>query len=111
MSRDFRRYAVFEKSHQLALDLYRVSGRFPDEERFGLTAPVRRAAMSIPTNLAEGAGRTTDVDFARFVEIAMGSASEVEYQLLLARDLGYLDARGYEPLCANVVEVKKMLYA
>ena len=79
------------------------------EELYGLTSQIRRSSMSIPTNIAEGAGRFTDKDFARFLQISMGSASEAEYQLLLARDLGFMSNEHYNTLQSQIVEVKKML--
>jgi four helix bundle protein len=111
MSRDFRRYAVYHKAHQLVLEVYRRSEAFPDRERFGVVSQLRRAALSIPTNLAEGAGRTSDAEFARFVDIALGSGSEVEYLLVLSGDLGYLSIEDGAQLNAQTIEVKKMLHA
>jgi four helix bundle protein len=86
--RNFRELTVWQKAHELVVEIYRVSGGFPSEERFGLTVQLRKAAVSIGSNIAEGCGRGTNKDFARFLSIAAGSASEVEYQVLLARDLG-----------------------
>ena len=88
--KDFRQLKVWEKAHQLALQVYKTTVNFPREELYGLTSQIRRSSMSIPTNIAEGCGRHTDAEFARFLQIAMGSASETEYQLLLARDLEFL---------------------
>ena len=85
-------------------------GAFPTEERYGLTGQLRRAATSIPINIAEGCGRDGDVDFARFLQIAAGSASEVEYELLLAHDLGYLADEVYTDLDAQTRRAKQMLY-
>jgi len=107
--KDFRQVQVWEKSHQLALAVYKATKDFPKEELYGLTSQIRRASMSIPTNIAEGCGKYTDADFARFLQIAMGSASETEYQLLLAHDLGFLPTTKYEQLNTDVVEVKRML--
>ena len=104
--RDFREVKVSTKAHQLALAVYQATKAFPDDERYGLTAQMRRAAPSIPTNIAEGCGRNTEADFARFLQIAAGSASEVEYQLLLACDLRLLDTRTHESLSAKVTEIK-----
>lgn len=109
--KDFRGLKVWEKAHALALQVYQVSAAFPRAEMFGLTAQIRRASTSIPSNLAEGCGRRTDNDLGRFVVIAMGSASELEYQLLLSRDLGYVSGTVYEDLAGRVVEVKRMLAA
>jgi four helix bundle protein len=107
--KDFRQLKVWEKSHQLALGIYKATKEFPKEELYGLTSQIRRASMSIPTNIAEGCGRNTDADFARFLQIAMGSASETEYQLILARDLGFLPTDSYGILHTDVEEVKRML--
>ncbi|HCR70775.1 MAG TPA: diversity-generating retroelement protein bAvd family protein [Anaerolineae bacterium] len=107
--KDFRQLKVWEKSHQLALAVYKVTKSFPKEELYGLTTQIRRASMSIPTNIAEGCGRNTDADFARFLQIAMGSASETEYQLILAYDLEFLSKESYDELHSNVEEVKRML--
>ncbi len=107
--KDFRRLKVWHKAHQLVLAVYRGSAGFPSKERFGLTSQLRRACVSIPANIAEGCGRRTDADFARFIDYAMGSASEVEYHLLLAHDLGFLADDPYEPLHAQTTEVKRML--
>ena len=107
--RDFRQFDVWKKAHQLALDLYAATTRFPIEERFGLAQQLRRCAVSIPSNIVEGAARPTDRDFARFVGIALASASDAEYQLLLARDLGYIDDGRHELLSQAVVSVRRML--
>jgi four helix bundle protein len=107
--KDFRQLIVWEKSHQLALAVYKATKEFPKEELYGLTSQMRRAAMSIPTNIAEGCGRNTDAEFARFLQIAMGSASETEYQLLLSHDLGFLNKEQYDRLNLDVTEVKRML--
>lgn len=108
---DFRNLSAWEKSHRLALAEYKATSCFPSEERYGLCSQIRRGRASIPANLAEGCGRGTDADFARFVQIAIGSASELEYHLLLARDLGLLSAGAYAPLSDGTLEVKKMLAA
>ena len=107
--KDFRQLKVWEKSHQLALAIYKVTAKFPKEELYGLTSQVRRASMSIPTNIAEGCGRNTDADFARFLQMAMGSASETEYRLLLSHDLSFLNKEQYDKLNTAVTEVKRML--
>lgn len=107
--KDFRQLKVWEKSHQLALAVYKATKEFPKEELYGLTSQIRRASMSIPTNIAEGCGRNTDADFARFLQMAMGSASETEYQLILAHDLGFLPNDSHEQLHSEVEEVKRTL--
>ncbi len=108
---DFRNLKVWEKAHALTLATYRASREFPKEEMFGLTAQIRRSASSIPTNIAEGCGRGSDAEFVRFLQIGMGSASETEYHLLLAFDLGYLDKSNYTILTNYVTEIKRMLSA
>lgn len=107
--RDFRGLKVWEKSHQLTLALYRLTAGFPREEEYGLTSQIRRAAASIPMNIAEGCGRDGDAELARFMQIAMGSASELEYQLLLAYDLGYIEQGDYKEMIRQTVEAKRML--
>lgn len=107
--KDFRELAVWRKSHELTLLVYQLTARYPKEELFGLTSQTRRACSSIPANIAEGCGRNGDVEFARFLQIAMGSASELEYHLLLAKDLGLLEIKKYEQLAGLLIEVKKML--
>ena len=107
--RDFRKLAVWEKSHQVVLKIYRVAADFPTEEKYGLAMQMQRAASSIPTNIAEGCGHKSDPEFARYLQLAAASASELEYQLLLAKDLGYLEEDTYRDLTDAVEELKKML--
>jgi four helix bundle protein len=107
--RDYRDLQVWTKAHRLVLGCYKNMQCFPAEERFGLTSQIRRAAASIPANLAEGCGRRSDGEMARYVQIAMGSGAELTYHLLLARDLGLLGARDYTSLNADVTEVLRML--
>lgn len=107
--KDFRDLLVWEKAHRLALAIYQATQAFPKDELFGLTSQLRRSAMSIPSNIAEGCGRDGDGDLARFLRIATGSASETEYQLLLAHDLDYLSNDAYQPLNESICEVKRML--
>jgi four helix bundle protein len=109
--RDFRSLQVWEKSHQLALSVYKATTSFPKEELYALTSQLRRSSTSIPINIAEGCGRDSPVALANFMQIAMGSASEVEYTLLLTHDLGYLEANLYQILHQDVIEVKRMLAA
>ena len=107
--KDFRQLQVWEKAHAFVLALYPVTCAFPRDELYGLTSQIRRAAVSIPSNIAEGCGRDGDAELKRYCQIAMGSASEVEYQLQLARDLQYLDPDSYQQLHEHLVEVKRML--
>ncbi|MEX2155520.1 MAG: four helix bundle protein [Gemmatimonadales bacterium] len=105
----FRQLVVWQKAHQLTLALYKTTGSFPTNERYGLTSQIRRAAASIGANLAEGCGRKTRRDFARFAYMALGSASELEYHLLLAADLDILTADCYSHMDKAVTQVKRML--
>ncbi len=107
--RDFKTLAVWQKAHQLTLDVYQATGSFPKDEMYGLTSQTRRACASIPMNIAEGCGRGGQAELARFLSIAMGSASELEYQLLLTRDLGMLTQTDYGRLEPALIEVKRML--
>ncbi|NNK96963.1 MAG: four helix bundle protein [Desulfobacterales bacterium] len=107
--RDFKQLKVWEKAHNLTVQVYKITKSFPPDERFGLTGQLRRAAASVPTNIAEGCGRDTERDFARFLSIAAGSASELEYQLLLASDLSYIENEILANLTQQVNEVKMML--
>ena len=107
--KDFRRLAVWQKAHQLALAVYRATSTFPKQELYGLTGQLRRSCASVPANIAEGCGRGGDAELARFLQIAMGSANETEYHLLLASDLGFLDVSTHEQLSEGVIEVKRML--
>ena len=109
--KDFGDFDVWRKAHQLTLDIYQATATFPKAEMFGLTSQMRRAASSIAANIAEGCGRKTDADFARFLQNAFGSANELEYYLLLASDLGLLKKLDHDRLSDNAVEIKKMLAA
>ena len=107
--KDFRELKVWEKSHHLALAVYTATARFPKDELYGLTGQIRRASVSIPANIAEGCGRNGDAELARFLQIAMGSASELEYHLLLSRDLGLMDVASSDQLAQETTEIKRML--
>ncbi|HOU15043.1 MAG TPA: four helix bundle protein [Anaerolineae bacterium] len=109
--RDFRTLQVWEKAHRLTLAVYKATVTFPQTELYGLTSQIRRASASIPANIAEGCGRDTETELARFMHIAAGSASELEYHLLLAHDLGFLPSAAYTDLHTNVTEIKRMLTA
>ncbi|MGB9121765.1 MAG: four helix bundle protein [Candidatus Angelobacter sp.] len=122
--RNYRDLQVWSKAHNLTLELYRISQQFPREEIYGITSQLRRAAVSIGANLAEGCGRRTSTELARFVRIALGSASrgpqrtgsfvrwggsELDYHLLLSRDLGFMAADEFARASAALIEVRKML--
>lgn len=110
--REFQSLEFWKKSHRLTLSIYDLTSKhFPKNEIFGLTSQIRRAASSIPTNIAEGCGRKSNADFAHFIHIAIGSASEVEYELLLAKDLKYIDKNNWKKLRDDVIEVRKMMHS
>ena len=109
--RDFKELRVWQHGHRLTLAVYKATRVFPKEELYGLTSQLRRASTSIPSNIAEGTGRGSDAEMVRFLRIALGSANETEYQLLLAHDLGYLSDADYEPLKEDTLAVKRMLNA
>ena len=108
---DYRKLKVWEKSHQLTLEVYKATSLFPKTELYGLTSQIRRACGSIPANIAEGCGRNGTAELTRFLHIAMGSASELDYHLLFARDLQFLNDVAYEKLEGEVTEVRRMLNA
>jgi four helix bundle protein len=101
---------VWQRSHALVLQVYRLTKCFPPDERFGLTSQLRRAALSVPTNIAEGSKRQTNPEYARFLNIAEGSLAETEYLLMVSRDLGYLPPATVKPVLAETSEIAKMLH-
>ncbi len=107
--RDFRDLKISQKGYALTLAVYKATAEFPRAEQLGLTSQLRRACTSIPANIAEGCGRTGAAELARFVQIAMGSASELECELMLAQDLGYLHDAVANELVNRTTEVKRML--
>jgi four helix bundle protein len=109
--RDFHRLKVWERAHEFTLKIYQMTKGFPREELYGITSQMRRAAASIPTNIAEGCGRSSKPETIQFLNIAAGSASEIEYQLILVKDLQYIDEKSYNELLNDLSEVRKMLYA
>src|SRR6266704_1010869 len=109
--RNYKDLQVWAKAHSLTLEIYRTTQVFPSEERFGLTSQTRRSSASIAANLAEGCGRRSDGEMARFVQIAMGSGAELSYHLLLAKDLGFLPAEHFAELSTQTERVMKMLSA
>jgi four helix bundle protein len=111
MMRDFRELKVWETSHRLVIEIYRATIDLPKEETYGLTSQMRRAAVSISANIAEGCGRDSEADFARFLRMAAGSASELEYHLLLSHDLQFLKDEIYHALSHQVAEVRHMLFS
>ncbi len=108
---DYRNIKAWRKSYDLVLKVYRATEAFPKHELYGLRSQIRRAAVSIPSNIAEGSAKDSEADFARFLEIAIGSACELECQLMLAGDLSYVDGDACRSLGEDVSELKRMLCA
>ncbi len=109
--RDFRKYDIWKLSHQLTLDIYKISNSFPNSEIYGIVSQLRLASVSIPTNISEGCGRDSDSEFSRFLTIALGSANETEYLLILSRDLNYIDDNSFETLNTLVNLIKQKTYS
>lgn len=107
--KNYKNLVVWKKAHETVVEVYKVSKFFPKEEQYGLTSQIRRAAMSVPTNIAEGCGKFTQNDFAKYLQDAQGSIQEVEYLSMLAYDLGYLKKDIYSKLESQAGEVKAML--
>ena len=108
--RDFRKYNVWQESHFFTLEVYQATKEFPKEELFGLTSQLRRAVSSIPTNFAEGCGSNSEKEFARYLNIAIASSSEVEYLLLLTKDLQFLSLKTHKVLEEKIIQIRKQIY-
>lgn len=108
--RDFKKYDVWKLSHELTLQVYEITHSFPKEEVYGLTSQIRRSAASTPTNISEGCGRDSDMEFNRFLTIASGSANETEYLIILAKDLAYLNNDLANTLIENINLIKRKIY-
>ena len=108
---DYRKLVVWQRAHRFVLSAYRVLPSFPDAEKYALTSQLRRALVSVPTNLVEGRSRHSAPSFAAFIDVAGSSAAEVEYLLLLSHDLGYLASQRHAPLAADIDEIRRMLAA
>ena len=107
--KDFRELKVWEKAHEMTLRSYRLTETFPRHELFGTASQIRRCSAFIPANIAEGCGRLGNTELHRFLQIACGSASELEYHFLLARDLGYITSADYLSTQKQLLEMKRML--
>lgn len=110
-STSFRELIVWQKAHQLVLDTYEVTKSFPKEELFGLTSQMRRAAVSVPANIAEGYRKRGKADKVRYMNISEGSLDELNYYFILSKDLNYISQNQYEELNTKCTEVSKLLYA
>lgn len=108
--RDFKKLSIWQRSHSFTLEIYKVTRTFPKEELYGLISQVRRSSSSIPTNIAEGCGRYTIAELKQFLVIASGSASELTYQLILSKDLGYITEQKFKELTDELSLIRKMLY-
>ena len=108
---NFKNLKVWEKGHELTLAVYKVTARFPKDELYGLTSQIRRACASIPANIAEGCGKNGKAELGRYLQVSAGSASELEYHLLLAHDLGLFNDAEYASLERGAVELKRMLFS
>lgn len=108
--RDFKKYDIWQLSHELTLEIYRITNLFPKEEMYGITSQIRRASSSIPTNISEGCGRNSDAEFNQFLNIALGSALETEYLLILSKDLKYIDESVFVNLEKKVNIIKSKIY-
>lgn len=106
---DYKKLVVWQKAHALSLVIYKMTENFPKHELYGLVSQIRRAVVSIATNIAEGTGRNSNPDFSRFLQIAYGSASEVEYLILLSSELNYINFDIANKMNADIQEIKKML--
>lgn len=106
----FKQLEIWRQSRQFCTQIYLVTNDFPNEERFGLTTQLRRSSVSIPSNIAEGSSRKSNKDFARFLEIAIGSAYEIETQLLISNDLGFITEENLNPLLSKIDIITKMMY-
>jgi four helix bundle protein len=107
--KDFRDLHVWDRAHRLTLDIYTLSGKFPREELYGLTSQIRRCCVSIGANIAEGCGKSGNNELQRFLQIASGSASELDYELMLAKDLRYMTETDYARIADELSQVRKML--
>ena len=107
--RDFKKLEIWRRGHRLTLAVYKATATFPREELYGLTSQTRRSSAAISANVAEGCGRGSNADLARFLQMAFGSASELENHLLLARDLSFLRPADHERLSEEVIEIQLML--
>jgi len=107
---NFKKLSVWQKSIELTKEIYLLTNKFPEEELYGLTSQIRRSSISIPSNIAEGAGRNTGNDFIRFLDIANGSAFELETQIILAFNLKYITKNDMTSILNKIEEIQKMIY-
>ena len=108
---DYKKLKVWEKAHAFTVTVYAATRAFPKDEVYALTSQIRRCAVSVPSNIVEGCGRGSNPELVKFLYYSLGSANELEYQLLLSRDLGYVSTEAHAPLAGSVLEIKRMLAA
>lgn len=108
--RDFKKYDIWQLSHNLTLDLYKITSDFPKEELYNLVSQIRRACSSIPTNIAEGCGRSSEKEFNQFLNIALGSANETEYLIILSKDLNYISLENFKKIETQINVIKSKIY-
>lgn len=108
--RDFKKYDIWQLSHLLTLEIYKITSLFPKEEIYGLSSHIRRAVSSIPTNISEGCGRNSDKEFNQFFNIALGTANETEYLLILSKDLNYISEEQFSDLDSKINTIKSKIY-
>lgn len=109
--RDFKKLQIWDRSYKLCIDIYEITKHLPAEEKFGITSQIRRSAISVPSNIAEGSAKRSRKDFANFLTIALGSLFELETQLSLARDLDLISQDRYNPIQTELINIKAMLIA
>ena len=109
MLKNYRELNVWQKSYELCLKIYQITAKFPNEEKYGLTSQIRRSVVSIPSNIAEGYGRKTTLDYIRMLYISYGSVCELETQILLAGDLGFIDKGEWDIVKKDIAEIERML--
>ena len=109
MEKPHKRLEAWKQSMDLVIEIYRTTGNFPSQEIYGLTNQIRRAAVSVPSNIAEGAARQTKKEFSNYLHMAQGSLSELDTQIELARRLGYLDAKSWDTLDSRMKQIDKMI--
>lgn len=106
---DFTKLLVWQKSHNLTINIYKLTSQMPSEEKFGLISQIRQSSVAIESNLAAGWGRGNDKELARFIDLAVSNSFELRCQLLIARDLGYIEKKQYELFESQIIEVNRML--
>jgi four helix bundle protein len=111
MLKNYKELIIWQKSYQLCLEIYRITSTFPKNEKFGLTSQIRRSVVSVPSNIAEGYGRRTTADYIKSLYIAYGSSCELETQIILSADLGYIDSARLKEISDGIHEVERMLKA